>query len=86
MCVPVIILGCLQTEPHPRPGPPDHGIETYFDARPPLVTPATGSGYGSGYSGTAPSKDKADQGIGRDVEASEASEDMGAMDDAQAPD
>lgn len=62
------VVGCLDENQPPRPGPADQGIEDNFDARQPPVAPNTGSGYGSGYSGSAPPNQDAGQSLNDDSE------------------
>mgnify|MGYP001227217954 CR=1 FL=1 len=66
-CSLCCLYGCLDAEVAPRPSPVDQGVEENFDARPPLVAPHTGSGYGSGYSGSAPSELTYDQYLETDL-------------------
>lgn len=62
-CFLCSLFGCLETEVEPRPSPADRGLEENFDARLPPVAPHTGSGYGSGYSGSAPNELVSDQAV-----------------------
>lgn len=57
----IMLVGCLDENQIPRPSPVDQGVEDNFDARQPPVAPNTGSGYGSGYSGSAPAPINTDQ-------------------------
>ena len=76
-------VGCLDDNVPPRPSPADQGVEDNFDARQPPVAPNTGSGYGSGYSGSAPPQLNTDQSLDIEIDDMSVSDDDMSVSDTE---